>query len=518
MGRFRSSIVPLAAVAALAAGCGTTVAGAGSHTAGGGLNAPGAGTSLPGESPSGVPVPTTAASGPGGLSTSGSGLGLPSGPGAATGSAPQAATGGAGGSTGPAAQDGPGVTATAVYVGDAYSSDSAAADAALGAASASPGDERAQTTAVIDWINAHGGVAHRKLVPIWYVQSVNNDTSTTSQQECAAWTQDHKVLIADGSATATPILDQCTAAAHEVEVNSAAITMETTAMNAAFPADVDLEGLTNDRAMRYTVEGLARQRYFATGAKVGVVTWDDGYYRYGVSHSALPALAALGFRNVPVEYVSPPQAYGDLGGTSASVSSAVLKFRAAGIDHVLLFDGASGINSGGILVLEWMQQAQAQHYNPRYGLNSTSGFNGLAGDLPPQQMAGSVGISWELPLDESSSDFSPSQLPPAGRLCLQIMRNAGQTASGNNALALQLAICDEYFFIAQVLDSIGGALNQGTVMSAIDALGTRYSSDVSFGTDFSATRHDGVYLVRDMAFEGSCGCYRYTSAPYNPGG
>ncbi|HVI17145.1 MAG TPA: hypothetical protein VM712_02145, partial [Gaiellales bacterium] len=102
------------------------------------------------------------------------------------------------------------------------------------------------------------------------------------------------------------------------------------------------------------------------------------------------------------------------------------------------------------------------------------------------------------------------------KLCLQIMKDAGQQESGANAQAIQFGICDKLFLLKQLFDPITGPLNQQTALAAINALGTRYTPMLTFGLNITAQRHDGAYLVRNMAFQDSCTCYRYTSQPYNP--
>jgi hypothetical protein len=447
----------------------------------------------------------------GGQSNGGTGSSAPP-----SGSAPGSASSPIGGSAAVAAgapgSNGPGVTASTINFGLEYVNETAQ-DASIGA-SYNPGDLRAEEQAVIDYVNAHGGIAHRKINPIWFLASANQDVNTTVQQACADWTQDHHAFIIGlGGAQ----MDQCTAKAGAIELIGGAITAETTAANAQFPADINLTGTTTDRAMRYTVEGLAGQGYFSPGAKVGVVTWDANDYHYSVTNAAIPALAAVGIHDPPVEYVAVPNSYGDLGATSAAVGSAVLRFHQLGVDHVILFDGPAGINASGILVLEWMTVSQVDGYHPRYGLNSTSGFSSLASSYPAQQMVGSVGVSWLPWADTNTAQYGLSHLSPTGKLCTQIEDKAGQHATSNTQVWVQMVFCDKYFFLQQALAKVTGPLNQQTALAAIDAIGSGYPALSTFGIDIAATRHDGADKVANMAFVASCTCYEYSSTPYAPG-
>jgi hypothetical protein len=312
------------------------------------------------------------------------------------------------------------------------------------------------------------------------------------------------------------LLDECTAKSGGIALIAGGIVLETTAQNQKYPQDINITSFTIDHSMSVTINGLQKQGYFSKGAKVGVITWDDPYYHYGMSKAGLPALAALGLHNVPVQYVTVPQAAQDVGETSASAGNAVLKFRTMGIDHVIVFDGPAGITSSGILWLEWAQQANSQHYYPKHGLNSTSGFNAFGSEVPQQELEGAQGVGWLPSLEETSTDWANTPLPPNGHLCFKIMKDAGQQQSGANAQAVQLAICDTFFFLKQTLDKVTGPLNRTTALAAINGIGTAFAPSVTFGLDINANKHDGADLVRNMQFQDGCKCFRYTSRAYNP--
>jgi hypothetical protein len=503
--------IALAVLAFAATACGSTVQNVGSGQAGasGGqsLSVPGGGPSAATGTVAGGVTGNT-----GGAAVGGPGAYAAGAPGSGSASGQSGSVTSANGSVSQPG-DGPGVTATTINIGARYDPDAAAADAAIGAAGANPGDIKAETEAVIKYINSHGGVAHRKLNPIWYKESVSDSSSTTYQGMCSTWTQDNKVFVMEAG---FPILNECAAHAHAIALDNGRLLEQTTPQNRQYPMVINMSSYTIDHAAAATVNGLAKQGYFSTGAKVGIVTWDDPTYRYGVSAGANPALAKLGLKNVPVEYVAVPQSYGDLGATSSAAGSAVLNFRTKGIDHVIVLDGPAGVASGAILWIEWSRQADSQQYYPRHGLNSTSGFNALASDIPKKEMENSVGIGWFPSLEETSTDWANTPLSPQGKLCMQIMKDAGQQQSGANAQAIQFAICDNAFFMKEVFDPITGPLNQQTALAAINAVGTRHQSLMTFGVDFTPDKHDAAYLVRNMAFQDGCTCYRYTSQPYNP--
>ncbi len=44
-----------------------------------------------------------------------------------------------------------------------------------------------------------------------------------------------------------------------------------------------------------------------------------------------------------------------------------------------------------------------------------------------------------------------------------------------------------------------------------ESLGTSFPTALSFSVDLGPNRHYGIDTVRDMAWDSSCGCLRYTS-------
>lgn len=56
-------------------------------------------------------------------------------------------------------------------------------------------DARTYDNAIIDQINRNGGVAGRKLVPLYYDFKSTDDKQVASQAACTYWTQDHKAFV-----------------------------------------------------------------------------------------------------------------------------------------------------------------------------------------------------------------------------------------------------------------------------------------------------------------------------------
>jgi hypothetical protein len=487
------------AVAVLAGtSCGTIVSPEAFRTAG--QTGQGGGLSIGGQTGGGAPTP----GGPTEPATGGGGSlgGIP--------------TTTPGGPSGPVqAALGPGITATTIYIGAGYVKNQEAGNEVIGGGGAGGGDIRDAYNVVIKDINDHGGIAGRKLVPI-YAGVDATSTQTVDQQlqaSCAKWTQDNKVFVILGGQA--PVERECAKAAGAVQfwAPSGSNTVPETFQQ--YPHFVEITGLNLVRLGPVTIDGLAKQGYFSSGARIGIVSWDDPAYREGVTQGLIPALRAhgLGVATQPV-YVHVPENLQDIGGSAADVNSAVLRFSTQRISHVLLLDGPAGIFGGAGLGFEFLNRAKAQQYTPRYGFNDNNlPVDALESGLyPPDQLRGSISVSWLNDQKSTDAGWHPNA---ARERCEALMRKNGVDMSNVNAHAFAIEACDELWFFQTVTARMGSAvLSADNFMAAVNALGTRFGSPGTYSTRFAPTRHDGVAAARIMKFVDSCTCYRYVSDPY----
>jgi hypothetical protein len=198
----------------------------------------------------------------------------------------------------------------------------------------------------------------------------------------------------------------------------------------------------------------------------------------------------------------------DLGPLAAAISNAVRKFRNDGVEHVVIVD------ERGVLTLLFLNNAQSQHYFPRYGFNSQNGAQTLAdaGDVPRQQLVGSMGIGWSPSLDISSAENTDTgpYSNDARRRCLALYKAHGITFADPNAEAGSLDICSSFWFFQNVGNQLRGAVNRDAFMAVVNRLGPFEAAGL-FGTRFDADHHDGVSAGRYVAYNDGCGCVRYTS-------
>lgn len=515
--RRRSSAV-LALVALTAAACGSTVQQTARRGAGG-VEASGAEAGLGGGGPG-----DTAASGDQSSSATGSGA-------TGAGATNAARTGGsrtpsdASGNplaVNPATGNGPGVDAKNINIGIAYVVNSAAANAAVGANGITQGDLKGEEQVLIDDINAHGGLAGRKFVPVWhqYDNTSADSADVQEQSACDDYTQDHKTFAVLDSGRDT--FRTCIEKRGGLEVDSP-LSISDAATFSQYPHYVEVSSMNLDRSAAALGPALGTEGWAGgwdsglgqpgpAKAKVGIVTYDFPTFSHAVDQVLIPGLAKVGLAPDPadVRKVLWLQSNADVGSVAAGISSAVLKFRQDGVDHVIVFD------ERGVLTLLFLNNAQSQHYFPRYGWTSSNGPQTLvdAGDVQPQQLLGSMGIGW-LP----QLDITPSRNPDNGpysndarRRCVALYKAHGVTFPDTNAEAGALDLCTQFWFLQLVANTLtGGPITRDRFMATVNNVGSAFQGAGVLGLKFNATKHDGVSVYRYYVYDTGCGCMLYKS-------
>ena len=507
--RRRRRLLPMAAMA-LVAGCGSTVANLssvnGNGSNGNGLGAPGSARTTTGPS---------VLAGPGGTTAPGS-LG-----GATSGAPGTVSTGSAGGGdvTGPAVTgQGVGVTATRIYVGITYTTNGDAANKALGASSITEGDQRADAQAVVDDINAHGGIAGRKLTPVWYNYDVTDTRPYAAQDAaaCAKFTQDNHVFAVLGNGESDNYT-ACTTKAGAIDVGSNIIGPD----NAYFRRFSDYIGydtVSQDRMMADEVNVLQRMHYFtkwdntngkpgALPVKVGVIGYDTPSWSTPLRNVMLPALARAGYpvASSDVQLILYPQDNSQVAPAVTQIQGAVLRFRQDNVTHLIVLD------ANGSMTLQLMQNARGQHYRPRFGVNTATGMEALSttGAVDTSQFNGAVGLGWSPTLDLPDGKSDP-YLSSRTKACItMIEKRTGQQFASTNAASIALDECDALYLLRQAADRAGPILNQNTIRAAIEGLGHSFTPSGVATAFFSPARHDSLETGYDMTWDNGCSCARY---------
>ena len=488
----RSLVVALAvALASVAAtGCGTTIPAGGS---------PGSASDTgPGAGGGGGASELTA----GGDASTGA-----RGPQASSGGVASAAAFAAGSSGGPGSTTLPGSaggrTAKAISVGFLVL-DVAKLVATVGASASS--DPQATNRALVKALNARGGLAGRSIEPVYYtIDGSSTDTSSQEQAACAAFTQDHHVeAVVGGGGNA--ILYACLLHAGVPIVDAASTEAMDEMEWRKYPNLFAPDALALDRVASSLIEQGVRAGSLSSRNKLGVITRDCSWGTRAFRNVLLPAAQRHGITVVSHSIGCPNDGAGAVSSDGNEMQSAVLQFRAAGVDRVTFLTA----NDDPACYFLFIKYADSQNWAPRYVVASTAGVTywWSQGLLSNDQVARTqiVGISPFL-------DVSKPAAPAAFRSCVALIVAGGGSPPPDTSLssAGDAWACDAVLLLRAGLIHSGGVGGLAALRPAIERLDTSFASagNIDGASNVAADRHDGVRLVAVSSYDAQCGCLRY---------
>ena len=478
-------VVLAGVVAGCLAACGTTVPLSAQQTGGDSLG--------------GVVAPSA---GPGGgtqdLGTTGGLVGGTTGSGTTGGGTGSVALPGTGSSTGDLVS-GPSGALKPIEIGTYYLNGGNATLAAAGFAGLVIPDSKPVFDAFIKKINDSGGLAGRRVVPVYYEYNTGADPHTQDAAACATFTEDHHVfLVLGGVNSGAGELLPCLAK-HDVPLISAATGGDQQFFATYHRYSYEQAQLNFTAGFQLLISNLRSRGYLAGVKKVGLVQFPGQVYDNAVNQGLVPALRSVGLK---LDDRITTGSSTDNGSIATDSAGAVLKFNAEQIDLVVF------LSPGGAPETYFMTAADRQGYKPKYGIWSPDSPTILATTAPSTQLSGTIGVGWLPGLDVASAQ-DPTATTPAGKECLAMGRKMGLDESGlGNPLVR--ASCDVF---NNLLGAIAGKVERTTSTAALeagfDALGGAIPSASTFGIHWLAGHHDAVAGYRDLAYDTGCRCFVY---------
>jgi hypothetical protein len=421
---------------------------------------------------------------------------------AATGGAVGQSTGGAKGCVSPPGSS-PGVTATQIKVAvTVINVVGPAGNQALGVKT--PAQQQSDFQAIFDAVNAAGGVACRKLLPVYY--TVNPVDQSNQQQVCLDAVQAGVFAVLDSGANGVVGL-QCFVQHHIPFLSSNMVTVKQA--NQFYPYLFEMwtsfDGLykntvfaLKDRGFFSASNGFAKLGFVYSSCQPEVIASMKGWlHQAGVSDSQL------------VTY--------DIGCPATSVASpsdlqqAVLKFQSSGVTNVTtaFFPG----NFGTFTTI-----AQKQGFKPKYGIGDDGSVANSYGSQRPDfdNIAGAIAISTGRFGEERTPGFTPS---PGTAACNAIFAARGQPslyAQGIVGGALNGAQCNRVWALKAAIE------HSPTLARESLAAGLQRVRSVEFSyphgpNDFSGNRVTwGGQQWRPLQFMSACSCWQLLDRNFHP--
>jgi ABC-type branched-subunit amino acid transport system substrate-binding protein len=369
------------------------------------------------------------------------------------------------------------------------------------------GDGQKQAQAVVDYVNAKGGIAGRKVKPVYYTVDFGRTDGFQDggfeAEACEKWTNDDRVFAAINNAMARAQLLPCLAKKGVPGIHDGMPIDEKrlSPYRDFYYTGAGPKALTIDRTATVTTKALGARGFYknesaAKPTVVGIVHFDDEFYREVVNKKMIPAIKSFGVQKVVVQ--AAPY------GATTSDSTYVSRFQAEGVTHVHFLGEANAYP------MTFMPAAENQRYRPKYGISTEQYPNLLESTqpIPREQLANTTGIGWSQLLDVNNP-ADPGPTGPNDTLCLDIQKKAGQNMSERGARFTATTYCHGLFFLKKNLDT-ASALTPAGLAQAVAGLGNGYSSPGTFNpVSYSAMKHDGGTSYREFEFRN--GAFVYTS-------
>jgi hypothetical protein len=408
-------------------------------------------------------------------------------------------------------------------VGLIYDVNQGATNAALGAAPAiGQINTRRAYDALIAEVNHTGGVAGRKLKPVYFtLDSLSGkSTATNSAEECAAFTQDKDKRVFGVLTSGTDDLRSCLTKAGIVQVANGVGTSDSETYK-SFPYLIETGSPALDRMLRFKVDALKNAGFYAEGRdgplppttpfRLGVVHYDQPVFQRGLA-TMKKELSARGITLAESVSIKPAESNDQIGDEIAAIRSAALKFKEDNVTHVEFL-----ATNNAFLQWQFMQSAEQQLYRPRYGLSSNDGGQALAVLLAkdaPNQLKSSLSAGWFPLFDVGAADYSGDKELPGLRRCKKILSEAGETFGDGdptrNKEAQASIVCDAFFYLQAALTLGGKQVTPQSWLAGVAKL-DNLGSAATFVMRTTAERHDAMGAYKDAKWFDDCSCFHYTS-------
>ncbi|HEU5034837.1 MAG TPA: hypothetical protein VFT62_08800 [Mycobacteriales bacterium] len=394
-------------------------------------------------------------------------------------------------------------------IGMLYTSNGAA-NAALGVATAASSGPNTVMSALVRALNRRGGLAGRQLrVEYSAVDATSSDYSTQANAACSKFTQDKPVpVVLDFAFGNRYGMAQCLA---KRGVADFGLGTSDTAGDNAVRMFASPDWMTSSRRYPAVLAGLHQTGYLTSSNKIGVLLENCPYLQRAYQRNVMPEVARLGLHVADTEGFDCTSGFSSAGPASASIQSAVLRFRSHGVDRVLI---VSDYEQVALLLLA--NDAESQGWRPGYMLSSAAQAEVMRANIASGQWPQLHGIGWSPGLD---TDDPHRPLAAPDRRCLDLIKSGGVSVSGWQNIYVATAVCSHVFFLDAALGRSNGDARAEALMSAIGSLGARFVAPgiLDGRTFFGPTRRDGPAAVAAFGYVAACKCMRYTSAPFSAG-
>jgi hypothetical protein len=355
--------------------------------------------------------------------------------------------------------------------------------------------------------NKQGGVAGRMIQPVYVETDAQGDFEAQQQAACATFTEDHDVAIVLSQAMYSDAFAGCLTKAQTPLLDAQGNWPPDAVSLQQNPGYFLVNHPTIDRRLQAMAQASLNTGWLSPTSKLGLVVSDCPQVRRATSRSLMPFLERNNIRVAERVDIGCVTSFSAIAPISSQASSAILRFRSAGVDKVLF-----AADYEAIPVLLFAHQAEAAKFYPGYVLSSDASVATMQSNYPRPQLANMRGGGWSPTLDVAATGFASA----ATERCRSVLRGEGVVPQTPADYVTVDTICDTFFLLEHVLRTSRGRMSFPVAQEAINGLGTGYLSTftIAGSTDFNAQHHDGASQFRPFAYDGGCSCFKYVGPPF----
>jgi ABC-type branched-subunit amino acid transport system substrate-binding protein len=394
-----------------------------------------------------------------------------------------------------------GVTKSTITVGAVVYRQDTFAQFGLGSLGGRPADQLLKP--FVDDINAHGGIAGRRLIV--KVSQFSPLVPAESQTACVDQADDQKVFLTLAEVSLTDDAQERCLAARQTPVITS---------NSSTLADLQADGgwvhqisMAKDRVFKDWVDWLISSRIATPASRIGLVHSDNPEDNALVASVILPYLHQRGLTvaaQAAFSGLTIPTVTGD-------AQNAVLRFKSAGVDLVLP-------DLDFLRFFVFQQAASSADLKVRYSVSDLGQLSlDAATNFYPAAFGGTRGVT-AYAGGLGSPPGATGDLSPALQDCLDVYQAGGQPVTSSSTAArlaevLQVAqFCEELRLVAHVASVAGPHLNRASFLAAFNQVGNWTDGVTLTGPlSFGPTKFDGPDRVAVIEWHADCGtgasCY-----------
>lgn len=361
-------------------------------------------------------------------------------------------------------------------------------------------DDKEAWQAMLDHVNAAGGVHGRKLTATILEADPTNRTGW--QADCLKMTEDEKVFSVLNPSGYIGIGHQCYIEHQVPQVTASPVSNPASTFQQA-GGYLASGGASADRVMLNWASTMLEAGVLVPGTtKLGLLT--DECPEYVELWKAVKSFLA----ESDIEFVE-VQTSCDTGAAQQQVPSAVLQMRQSGVDRVFL----------GVIFTTaqtFMQQAQAQNWKPKYSVSDLWGNNVdvLSENFPPEQFDRTIATAY------THSGEEPAKVPYSVgvKRCNDILVEAGLPGitdqMGTDASVI--SACDTFFVWLAIMEKLPVNFTRAQWAAAVPEVGVLATPALGASATFRPGKFDGGDSYALIEWRRECTCWVQVRA-HQPG-